>query len=170
MPALAHIGVGFAAKKVAPKVSVGYLILAAEFVEIIFMVFWLTGIECPPTDAAKGFSPYSHSLVMGILWSLVAGGFTLLITKKRRLSIIIAALVFSHTLLDIIASPKTAFYPNDTGMPVFLNTQVTIGLGLWKNKIVGLIGEYGILAAGILIYVMTIRKNKKINHLKGEIH
>ena len=36
MPAIAHLGVGFASKRFAPEVPVIYLILAAEFIEIVF--------------------------------------------------------------------------------------------------------------------------------------
>jgi hypothetical protein len=71
---------------------------------------------------------------------------------------IVVTLVFSHTILDIIASPKTAFYPTDTGMPVFFDYTFTVGLALWKNKIVAWVGEVGILAAGIVIYLMTLKQ------------
>jgi hypothetical protein len=164
MPAVAHIGIGFAAKRIAPKIPVLYLILAAEFIEIIFMILWAAGIEHPSKTGVESYSPFSHSLVMGILWSVFAGLITLLITRNRRTSLIIGLLVLSHTALDIIASPKTAFYPDDTGMPVFFNHSLTIGLGLWKSKTIGMIGEYGTLIAGLAIYLYTvikIRKEKK---------
>lgn len=45
MPAIAHLGVGFAAKRFAPKVPVIYLILAAEFIEIVFFAFVLSALE-----------------------------------------------------------------------------------------------------------------------------
>lgn len=161
MPAIAHIGVGFAAKKVAPMVPVIFLIIAAELIEIIFMILWATGIEHPPTPNSPPFSPYSHSVTIGILWSLLAGLVVWAISKNKRTSWIIALLVFSHTILDIIASPKTAFYPTDTGMPVLFNYNFTVGLGLWKNSIVAWIGEVVILIAGIGIYLATKRQIKR---------
>jgi hypothetical protein len=161
MPAIAHIGIGFAAKKVAPMVPVIFLIIAAEFIEIVFMALWAVGIEHPPTPESPPFSPYSHSLIMGVLWSILAGMVTLFISKNDRISWIIGLLVFSHTILDVIASPKTAFYPTDTGMPVFFDYSNTIGFGLWRNSLVAGIGEIGILIAGIVIYMATKRQIKR---------
>jgi membrane-bound metal-dependent hydrolase YbcI (DUF457 family) len=160
MPALAHIGIGFAAKKTAPAVPVVILIIAAELIEIIFMILWGLGIEHPATDTGLPFSPYSHSILMGALWSVLAGLLTRVICKDRKLSWIIGLLVFSHTLLDFIASPKLAFYPTDTGMPLLFDYSNTYGLGLWKDKIIGWIGEIGILLAGIIIFIITVRKKR----------
>lgn len=161
MPAIAHIGVGFAAKKIAPRVPVLVLILAAEFIEIVLMALWAMGVEYPPDEVRSGYAPWSHSLVMGLLWSLLIGLITFIIVRKRRLALIIGFLVFSHTLLDLIASPKTAFYPNDTAMPIFFDSSVAVGLGLWKYKIVAFVGEIGILVAGLIIYILTVRKIRK---------
>ena len=158
MPALAHIGVGLAAKKILPTVNVVLLIVAAEFIEIVFMVLAGFGIEHAPTEMIQPYSPYSHSILMGIVWTLAAGFVTYIFTKNKRMSFIICALVLSHFLLDIIASPKTAFYAADTGMPWFNNYSKTFGLGLWTNGIVAWIGELGLLVGGIVIYVNTKRR------------
>jgi len=167
MPAIAHIGVGFAAKKVAPAVPVIILIIAAELIEIIFMILWGLGIEHPPTDTGMPFSPYSHSILMGVLWSVLAGLLTKVISKNRKLSWIIGLLVFSHTVLDFVASPKLAFYPTDTGLPLFADYTNTYGLGLWKDNIIAWIGEIGILLAGIIIFIMTVRRKQAEKLIKS---
>ena len=161
MPAIAHVGVGFAAKKIAPNISVIYLIIAAELIEIVFFVFVAAGIETMPLPDKAPFAPYSHSVIMGIIWSVVAALITFLISKNKKVSIIIGLLVLSHTILDIIASPKLAFYPTDTKMPVFFNDSLSVGLGLFKYKTIALISEFGILIAGFIIYILTIRKANK---------
>ncbi len=84
MPAIAHVGVGFAAKKIAPDISVIYLIIAAEFIEIVFFVFVAAGIENMPLADKAPFSPYSHSVIMGIIWSVAAALFTFLISKNQK--------------------------------------------------------------------------------------
>lgn len=160
MPAIAHLGVGFAAKRVIPALPVWILLLAAELIEIVFMILWGLGIEHPPTPEGPPFSPYSHSVVMGILWSLLAGWVTWMISRNHRTSWLIGLLVFSHTLLDLLASPKTAFYPTDTGMPVLFSYHFTVGLGFWSHSIVAAIGEIGILVAGLVIWFLTIRNRK----------
>jgi len=160
MPAIAHVGVGFAAKKIAPDISVIYLIIAAELIEIVFFVFVAAGVENMPLTDKAPFSPYSHSVILGIIWSVVATLVTFLISKNKKTSIIIGLLVLSHTILDIIASPKLAFYPTDTKMPIFFNDSLSVGLGLWKYKTVAFIGEFGLLIVGFIIYILTIRKAK----------
>jgi hypothetical protein len=164
MPAIAHLGVGFAAKKIAPNISVIFLIIAAELIEIVFFVFVAAGVETMPLPDKAPFTPYSHSVIMGIIWSVAAGLFTYLISRNKKASIIIALLVISHTILDIIASPKLAFYPTDTKMPVFFNDSLSVGLGLFKYQTIALIGEFGILIAGFIIYILTIRKTKVQKH------
>jgi len=163
MPAIAHIGLGFAAKKVIPTVNVVLLIIAAELIEIIFMVLWAFGIEHPPDAGTTPFSPYSHSILMGLVWSGLAALIFILVSKNFKLSLVMGLLVLSHTALDFIASPKTAFYPTDTGLPWFSDYTTTYGLGLWSNGIVAWIGEIGILLIGISIYFITLlmMRNKK---------
>ena len=165
MPAIAHIGVGFAAKKIAPNISVIFLIIAAELIEIVFFVFVAAGVENMPLTDKAPFSPYSHSVILGIIWSVVATLVTFLISKNKKASIIIGLLVLSHTVLDIIASPKLAFYPTDTKMPVFFNDSLSVGLGLFKYNALALISEFGFLIAGLIIYILTKRKAKLQSHL-----
>lgn len=160
MPAIAHIGVGFAAKRITPSIPVIYLIIAAEFIEIVFFVLVAAGIESMPQPDKSPFSPYSHGVFMGIIWSLVAAWLTFLLSKNRKVSIVIGILVLSHTFLDIIASPKLAFYPTDTQMPVFFNDSFSIGLGFFKYKTIALISEFGFLIVGLFIYFFTVRKVK----------
>jgi hypothetical protein len=40
-----HFAIGFAAKRAAPKVSLGTLILAAAFSDAVWIVFFASGIE-----------------------------------------------------------------------------------------------------------------------------
>ncbi|HLN21123.1 MAG TPA: hypothetical protein VK213_08550 [Bacteroidales bacterium] len=161
MPAIAHIGVGFAAKKLATGISVIYLIIAAELIEIAFFGFMAAGVESMPLPDKPPFSPYSHGVFSGIIWSLAAGLFTWLISRNKKTSIFIGLLVLSHTILDIIASPKLAFYPTDTKVPVFFDNSLSVGFGLFKNKAVALIFEFGVLLSGLLIYVLK-RKSEML--------
>jgi hypothetical protein len=102
---------------------------------------------------------------MGIIWSIGAALLTFLISRNKKASIIIGLLVLSHTILDIIASPKLAFYPTDTKMPVFFNDSLSVGLGLFKYKTIALISEFGFLIAGIMIYILAIRKTREQRRL-----
>ncbi len=161
MPSVAHIGIGFAAKKIAKDVPVGYLVLAAEAVELVFMGLWAIGIEKPPTDTMAGFGDFSHSVVSGFIITGVGALFTWLISKNKRTTAIIAGLILSHTLLDLIASPKLAFFPNDTKMVLFPGSDISLGFGVWKYRGLALFLEYGILVGGILTYLFTRKKKKE---------
>jgi len=164
MPGLLHIGVGLGAKKWAPKVPVFLLVIAAEFTEILFFLFLSTGLEKMPAQGIVTFSPYSHSLVSGVLASLLFFAIVSLINGKRlspRDRMFLGLLTLSHILLDILASPKTAFFPNDGPIPIFLNPDYNIGLGLWRYRIPALILEYGGTAAGLWLCLSTVRRNRK---------
>ena len=66
-----------------------FLIIAAELIEIIFMILVAIGIEHAPSAASPPYSPYSHSLIMGILWSVLAGLITWIFSKNNWTSWII---------------------------------------------------------------------------------
>ena len=42
---ISHFGLGFAAKRVAPRVSLGTAFLAAQFLDLLWPTFLLLGIE-----------------------------------------------------------------------------------------------------------------------------
>lgn len=68
---LGHFGVALAAKKVAPKASLGTLVLAAQFADLLWPLLLLAGVEqvriVPGLLAASPFDftsyPISHSLI-----------------------------------------------------------------------------------------------------------
>lgn len=73
---IGHFGVGFAAKKAAPKTSLGTLFLAAQFVDLFWLTFLLIGFEqaeiCQSNTSIIPLKfvsyPYSYSLQMVIVW------------------------------------------------------------------------------------------------------
>jgi hypothetical protein len=79
---IGHFGVAFAAKKVAPQTSLGTLILAAQFLDFLWPLFLLLGIE--QVRIAPGITrvspldftdyPISHSLLMATVWAVVFSG------------------------------------------------------------------------------------------------
>src|SRR6266404_8239215 len=77
-----HFAVGFAAKQAAPKVSLGTLILAAAFSDVLWIIFFATGIEQvviqPGIMVANSldlvYIPFSHSLLMDAVWGSVFAG------------------------------------------------------------------------------------------------
>jgi hypothetical protein len=78
---LGHFGVALAAKKVAPKTSLGTLVFAAQFADLLWPVLLLLGIEqvrivpglLPVTPLDFTSYPVSHSLVAQLGWGALLG-------------------------------------------------------------------------------------------------
>src|SRR5919106_2776987 len=78
---IGHFAVAFAAKRIAPRTSLATLVAAAAFVDILWPIFLLLGIErvrIEPgntafTPLAFESYPWSHSLLMGMVWGVAFG-------------------------------------------------------------------------------------------------
>ena len=79
---IGHFGVALAAKKLAPRTSLGTLFFAAQFLDLLWPIFLLLGVEhvriAPGITRMTPFDfydyPISHSLVTAAGWSLLVGG------------------------------------------------------------------------------------------------
>jgi hypothetical protein len=160
---IGHYGVALAAKRVAPRTSLGALFVAVQLLDVIFGVFVLAGIEkmrivpgftrVMPYDLY--FMPYSHSLAGAVLWSALAAlGLGLIATaemeKKARVTaaLVFGAAVLSHFLLDLPVHPPDLPLGFDPSSP-------KLGLGLWNQVDVTLALELALLVAGGALYAGT---------------
>src|SRR3954447_26978834 len=117
---LGHFAVALAAKRAAPRTSLGTLVLAAQLLDILWPVLLLAGVErveIRPGDTAFTplhfeHYPVSHSLATSIDWAGVFGTAYYAITRYRRGAVVIAALVVSHWALDWITHrPDLPLWP-----------------------------------------------------------
>src|SRR6476646_1706751 len=105
---IGHFAVAMATKPAAPRTSLGWLFAAAQFPDLLWPVFLLTGIEharIAPGDTAftpLAFDhyPWSHSLLMVVMWGVSLGVLYRLRGGDTRASLVIGALVVSHWVLD----------------------------------------------------------------------
>jgi membrane-bound metal-dependent hydrolase YbcI (DUF457 family) len=105
-----HFAVAFAAKKAAPKVSLGTMILAGQFVDLLWPALLVTGIEhvriAPGNTAFTPLDfydyPITHSLAGSFGWAVLLGIVFYLVRRDRTSSIILAAVSFSHWILDLV--------------------------------------------------------------------
>jgi membrane-bound metal-dependent hydrolase YbcI (DUF457 family) len=152
-----HFAVGFAAKRVAPRTPLGWLVLAPIFLDVLWPVFVLTGIE--HARIAPGFTelvpldlydmPWSHSLAMSIVWSVALAIAYAMRHTDRRGAVVIAAGVFSHWVLDWVThSPDLGIAPG---------VERRLGLGLWNSIAGTILVELSILAIAIALYARTTR-------------
>ena len=158
---LGHYAVALAAKKVASKTSFGTLILSAQFLDLLWPIFLLSGLEHfriePGNTAMTPFDfydyPYSHSLLSSIGWGIGAGYLYYLTTKYTRGAIIIAIGVISHWVLDFIT--------HRPDMPIIPGVNFYVGLGLW-NSITATIALEGIIfVVGLFFYLKTTQSTDK---------
>jgi hypothetical protein len=159
---IGHYGVSLAAKRFAPRASLGALFLAAQALDIVFAVLVLAGVEklrivpgfTKVTPYELYFMPYSHSLPGAILWSaLGALAYVVLAGKaikdpKARVAtaLAIAVCVLSHFVLDVpVHTPD---------LPLgFDADSAKVGLGLWNQRDVTVALEVGLLVAGGALYL-----------------
>lgn len=154
---IGHFALALAAKRAAPRASLGALVAAAQLVDLLWPVFLLLGMEKlaihPGITAFNALEfiryPYTHSLLTGFGWAALLGGGYFAITKYQRGAWVIAALVLSHWLLDYITHiPDLPLYPGNSPR---------LGLGLWNSIAGTLLVESILFAAGIAVYARATR-------------
>lgn len=158
---IGHFAVSLAAKKAAPKTSLATLIAASQLVDLLWPLFLLIGLENvrihPGNTAVTPLDfynyPFTHSLVGALFWSALFGGVYYFRRKLSREAIVVALVVFSHWLLDLLT--------HRPDLPLAGNDSVKFGLGLWNNVWGTIIIEFGLFALGAyLYYSSTTTKNK----------
>ena len=151
-----HYGVSFAAKRVAPSLSLATLFIAVQLLDVAWSVLVLLGIEkvriVPGITATNPldlyYMPYTHSLVAALLWSAAAFLLYRLLTRwaTTRSALVVAAAVFSHWVLDFVV--------HRPDLPLYDDT-AKIGLGLWDSPGWALGLEVAILFGGLWLYFRT---------------
>lgn len=158
---IGHYGVGLAAKKTAKAPSLGTLFLAAQWLDLIWPLFIILGIEhveLNPGDTKMtplNFVdyPFSHSLLFVLGWSIVMGVIYFLIKKNKKNALIVGLLVLSHWVLDL--------FVHRPDLPILVSGPY-VGLGLWNLPMVEIILEFGIFILGVWLYFSTTTPKDKI--------
>jgi hypothetical protein len=159
---IGHFGTGLAAKKLDSKISLGTLFLAAQFIDLLWPILLLLGIEKVIIEPGNtSFTPlnfisypYSHSLFGVLIWSLLFGSIYYLNRKNIKSALLLAALVMSHWILDLITHrPDLLIIPLG---------DIKVGLGLWNSVIFTMLIEVSIFGVGAYLYIScTKAENKK---------
>lgn len=157
---IGHFAVGMAAKRFAPKASLGSLFFAAQFLDLLWPVFVLLGWESVAVDhGATAFTPlnfvsypYSHSLLMTLFWSGLVFTVYLLATSRMREAMALGVLVLSHWVLDWISHRRD--------LPLILFSDVKVGLGLWQSVPSTLLVEILMFGAGLVLYLQTVPRRQ----------
>lgn len=149
---IGHFAVALAAKRLAPKTSLGVLFTASQLPDVIWPVLVLTGAEqvvINPGDTA--FTPlnfvsypWSHSLALVVLTGAVVGALYAWKTRDRAAGLIITLLAVSHWVLDWIT--------HRPDMPLYPGPSPLLGLGLWNSVAGTMVMEGTLFAVGVLLY------------------
>src|SRR5919112_1422767 len=130
---LGHYGLAFAAKRAAPRASLGILTFAAQFLDELWPILLLAGLEqvriVPGYMAASPLEftsyPISHSLLMAIVWGALIGALYFAARRFGRAAWVVGLLVVSHWFLDL---PMHA-----ADLPLTPGSGAKFGWGLWNS-------------------------------------
>ena len=161
---IGHYGVSFAAKTRPPRLSLGLLFLAVQFLDVVFAILVLAGVEkmriVPGFTAYNPYDlyrmPYSHSLAGAAALSLLVGvggwvGMRRHPMRSRAAgAAILAGAVFSHFLLDVVMHTRDLPLGPGAGSP-------KIGFGLWNHRGASITAELVVIAAGGFLYLWASR-------------
>lgn len=158
---IGHFGAGFAGKKLSKTASLGTYFMAAQWIDLIWPILLLLGIEKVEIDPGVSavtpldfnYYPFSHSLIGVIVWGILFGLVYFLIKKNYKTAVILGLLVVSHWFLDLLV--------HIPDLPIFPGEGIKVGLGLWNSLTATLIVEGSIFALGVYLYYKTTKAKNK---------
>jgi hypothetical protein len=157
---IGHFGVAFGAKRAANRVSLGTLFLAAQFIDLLWPVLLLLGVErvrispgiTTVTPLEFEYYPISHSLAAVLGWAALLGGGHFLLRRRSRAALVLAALVVSHWFLDLVV--------HRPDLPLMPGAGRFFGLGAWSSLPLTLAIEVPVFLLGVWLYARaTVAKD-----------
>jgi hypothetical protein len=114
-----HLAIGFISKgKLKTRIPLIWLLIGSYLIDLVYLGLTLLGIE------SFGNDPYSHSLVMALVYTLCAGLLTWALMKNKAEGVLMGAVVLSHWVLDFIVWDN---------LPVAFGKTPLVGLGLYAR-------------------------------------
>jgi membrane-bound metal-dependent hydrolase YbcI (DUF457 family) len=147
-----HMAVALGARKIEPRAPLAALVAAAFGLDLLWPAFVLAGLEVVKVDPGNtAFTPldfasypWSHSLLMSLIWGAGAGALAARAYRSGHAGFVVAALVVSHWVLDVVTHrPDLPIWPDGP----------RVGLGLWNSIPATLAIEGAMFAVAIALYV-----------------
>jgi hypothetical protein len=157
---IGYFGIGLAAKGIDRKPSLGTLIMAVLFVELILPLFQLLGLEKIKFDLTAfiplnfEYYPFTYSLETVIILGLLFGLVYYFVKRNYLTSLLLFFLVFSYWVIDFIGRiPELPFFPWKEDKVV---------MGYFNSSGISLAIEIFIFVTGACIYIYkTYARNEK---------
>jgi hypothetical protein len=154
---LGHYGLALAAKRVAPRESLGATVTASQWVDLLWPIFLIVGWEqvriVPGLMAASSLEfvhyPITHSLLAVVGWAILIGAVYVLFTRRTTGSLVLGTLVVSHWLLDLPV--------HEPDLPLWPGSDILLGGGLWNSLPLTFILEFGIFFGGLALYTRATK-------------
>jgi hypothetical protein len=153
-----HFGFAAGVKAKAPSVPLWTLMLACQWLDVVFAVLFAAGIEGlePIQGAAKGaygaviiHADYTHSLAGAALLSVLFGAVTAFWYGRVR-GFILGLVVMSHWVIDLIV--------HRPDMPLLPGGKLRLGFGLWRYPAYSAGLELALVIAGAWLYRRAARR------------
>jgi membrane-bound metal-dependent hydrolase YbcI (DUF457 family) len=162
---LGHFALALGAKHAAPRASLGVLVAAAQWPDLLWPFLLLAGVEkvaIAPGDTL--FTPLrfiaypiSHSLLTVVVWAML-GAVAFYVTRgDRRGASAVLLLVASHWILDAVT--------HRPDLPLAPWGDVRVGLGLWNSVTATLVVELTLFALGVALYFRATRPADRIGRI-----
>ncbi len=150
---IGHFAVGFAAKKFAPKTSLGTLFLSAQFLDLLWPILLIFNFEHVRIEPGNTVLtpldfydyPWSHSLLMVLVWAFLFGLTYYRFKKYLRGALAVVVGVLSHWVLDL--------FVHRPDLPIYPFGEQKYGFGLWDTPVVAIALELVIFIISVWFYV-----------------
>ncbi len=162
---IGHFGVAFGAKPASPRVSLGTVFMAVQFVDLLWPTFLVLGLERVAIDPGNTVVtplnfisyPLSHSLLMVLVWGLLFGAVHWLRRRDMRSAVVLGLCVLSHWVLDLLT--------HRPDLPLYPGSSTFVGLGLWNSLAGTLVVECALFAGGIFLYLRATKASNRVGSI-----
>jgi hypothetical protein len=160
---IGHFGVGFAAKRLAPRTSLTTLIAAAIFIDVLWPLSVWLGLQQAHSHSGGtaiipfDLSPYFHSLFMALVWSAVLALAYRARTHYAAGAVVVGLAASSHWLLDFIS--------HDQNLSLMPGLAIRVGLGFGAETITSAAIEGTLFVVGLALYLRTTRAKGWVGHV-----
>jgi hypothetical protein len=153
---LGHYAAALAAKRAAPGPSLGWLIAAAQWPDLVWPILLLAGVERVRIDPGNTaltpldfeHYPWTHSLLAVVLWGAALGFVYHARRRDRAGALAVGLLVVSHWVLDWVTHrPDLPIVPGGA----------RYGLGLWNSVAATVVVELVLFAVALALYLRATR-------------